>query len=346
MRNGFFVMAALCGVLAGGARAEDVFQAGRMLEDERDARVSIVGGSIISMEGFVNETHRALYDVTGNTYKQNPEGYDLDTDFEITSGGAVVGLGFEKAWKYFTIEGQVLGMNPQTDSTARRNYYLTVGGVDFNGNTYDHIKISAGTPFHAEFIGAMFDLNALVTPFSIQLGPTARFSPWVGLGVFGLAGSYEIDAGDPTGTTFYQNPPEEFVIGGQAEGDAIGALPELVIGGEFVFGDAAATHFALQGYFGFFTYSGSSGYFSNSDQNYDKHADIEHAHARVRGALDIPLESGRVITGGVQYEYVDTQATLKSTADTPEEILARQERYDKEGDITMSILTAFVGLAF
>ncbi|MDA0576854.1 MAG: hypothetical protein O3B24_02015 [Verrucomicrobia bacterium] len=347
-----FVIVAMLGAGGGAmpARAQadgevTHVEAGRVLSKNRDARISVEGGAIVEMQGFVNEIQRAFYDATGDTYKQNPEGYDL-SDFQIDDGYAVLGISFEKAWKYFAFEGRVLGMDPKTEATARRNYYLSVGDVSFNGQSYDYIKIPEGTPFTAEFVGALFELNALVTPVTFWISQNSRFAPWIGVGVYGLAGTYDLDAGPATGTTIYQNPPETFVVGGHADGSIVGALPELVIGGELVYGEDDATQLLLQTYFGVFTYSGASGYFTSKDQRYDKHADIDHWHLRVRGAFDMPLKSGFVLTAGLQLDMVDTQATFTQTATTREEIIARRERYDKEGEVKMTILTGFVGLAF
>lgn len=332
---------------AGGAAwGGDVFWAGRTLGDDRDARINLELGTIVEMKGYVQETTRALYSVTGNTYKNDDAGrLDLN-DFDVNGGTDLIGLSFEKAWTYITVDGKVMAMHPETDAVAQRNYYLSVAGVEFNGIDYDHIKIPEGTPFHAEMEGALFEFDTLVTPVTIWMSETARFTPGVGLGLFGLAGTYDIDAGPATGIVQYQNPLEDFVVGGHASGSFAGGLPELVGGGELEFGEDEGVHVAVQGYAGWFGYSGGSGYFTSADQDYEKHADIDHLRLRARALVDIPLGNGPELSLGASYEVIDTSGMLKQDATTDEEILARQERFDKKVDFQMTMATVFVGLAF
>ncbi len=337
------VLVALCCGLADAARAG--VGAGRGLEQDRNTRIGVAGGALLNLEGFVEETTRPLYYVTGNTYKLNPESYD-ETDFNADSGYWLVGLEFEQTWKYVTFKTQVLAMNPQTDAVARRNYYLTVGEINFDGEEYDHQKIPAGTPFTAELEGMMVGVDLLVTPLHVMFTETSRFTPWIGIGGFGILGSYEIDAGPATGTTVYQNPPKDFVVGGTSEGTVVGGLPELVLGGELVFGEKDWRHFGLQGQVGYFTYDGTDAYFSSRESEYDKNAEIEHWHFKARTYYDAPLANGTVLTLSLQFEQIDTEVEIRQTADTPEEILERQERYDKNVDFSASMLTGTLALAF
>lgn len=337
------VMAAVCCGFADAARAE--VGAGRGIEPDRNTRFGVTGGALLNLEGFVEETTRPLYYVTGNTYKLNPESYD-ETDFNADSGYWLLGLEFEQAWKYVTFKTQVLAMNPQADAVARRNYYLTVGEISYNGQEYDHQKIPEGTPFTADLEGMMVEMDLLLTPLYVKFSETSRFTPWIGIGGFGILGSYEIDAGPATGTTVYQNPPKDFVVGGTSEGTVVGGLPELVLGGELVFGEAEWRHFGLQGQVGYFAYDGTDAYFSSRESEYDKNAEIEHWHFKARAFYDAPLVNGTVLTLSVQFEQIETKAEIRQTADTPEEILARQERYDKNVDFSASMLTGTVALAF
>jgi len=322
-----------------------MFVAGRDVEEKRDFRIRGVIGSIIEMEGFVQETTRAFYDATDQEFKQDlAERFDLN-DFNIDGGFATVGLSTETIWTYFTLQFDLLAMNPETDTVARRNYYIDVDDVSFNGRSFENMQIPEGTRIKADLAGALVELNGLYTPFTFEPNDSVLFTPWVGLGLFLFFGAYDIDAGPPQGVIQYQFPPEDFVVGGSADGFIGGGMPELGLGGELILGRKEEMNLIIQGHVGFFSYDGSTRYVTTSEHR-DKDADIDHLRARVQVSAEFPLESGRVITLGGQFETIDSEATIESEPGTEDEIIARRERFDKEIEFKMTTGTAFVGLTF
>lgn len=337
--------ALVLGVCAVASAAESKFSKGRDIGDKRDFQVRVVAGQVMELEGFVEETTRAFYDATDQSFKQaDAERFDLD-DFEVDGGFATVGFSLERAWKYITFQFDLLGMNPTTDAVARRNYYISVDEVTFQGRQYENMQIPEGTPFSADIFGTVVGLNGLYTPFSYRPSPNVRFTPMIGLGLFLFFGTYDIDAGPARGTTLYEFPPEEYVVAGSAEGFLGAGIPELVLGGELVFGAPDKVNFAVQGTFGYFAYDGSTRYLTTSDER-EKNADIDHFHTRLRLALELPMKSGRAFTVGAQYELIESDAYISSKAGTVEQIIERRERFDKDIDFRLSAGTGFVGLTF
>jgi len=217
--------------------AADFIVAGRAVPESRDKRLTITLGSVKNMEGMVEETTRKLYDVTGSYWKQDDaETYDLN-DFGIGDAHAAIGFEFENNGEFFTFMWDAALFSMSTEVTARRNYYIGVGdGIEFNGSKYTNMRIPEGTDFSIDLIGCQSDLRCLFTPFTIKPSESIRFSPWLNLSLMLFLGQYDIDAGPPTGTYVYMNPPETFVVGGSSGGLLGLGLPEIGGGGELRIG--------------------------------------------------------------------------------------------------------------
>jgi hypothetical protein len=332
-------------VAADVAIAEGVVKGGRIVDPNRDFEIRGVIGSVTEMQGFVQETTRAFYDATDQQFKQDlAERFDLD-DFDMDGGFLAIGVATENIWKYFTLQFELLFMNPETDAVAQRNYYIAVDSVSFNGQEFENQQIPAGTPFTAEIFGALTQINGLFTPITIQTSESFRFTPWIGIGFFGFFGEYEIDAGPARGVVQYQFPPENFVVGGTSDGYIGAGLPEIGIGGELMFGDDEGVNVVLQGHIATFQYEGSTSYFTSSSRR-DKDADIDHVHGWLQGSLEFPLESGRALTVGGKLDMIQSEVEILSEPGTTEEIIARRERFDKRVDFEMTTATAFIGVTF
>jgi hypothetical protein len=324
------------------------FVSGREVSETRDVKLRGIVGTVSEMSGFVQETTRAFYDASDQQFKQDlAERFDFN-DFNVDGGYATVGVGWERIWKYFTLQIDLLFMNPETDAVARRNYYIDVDDVSFNGRSFGNIKIPEGTPFSVDIFATLTEVNALYTPFTFKPSDSFQFTPWIGLGLFLFLGQYDIDAGPATGVTQYQFPLEDFVVGGSAEGYLGAGLPELGIGGEVVLGDTSgkdSARLSLQGHVGVLQYDGGTGYFTTSDHR-EKDVDIDHVHSWVQVALEIPLKSGRTMSFGGKYDVISSDAEITSEPGTIEEIIARRERFDKQIEFEMTTATGFVGITF
>ena len=94
------------------AQAGEVLIAGRDRPENRDAAFRLRAGVVSDIEGLVEETTRQYYDVTDQAFKQaTRESYDLN-DFGMDDSYPAVGLYFENAWKYVTLQADVTVMNP------------------------------------------------------------------------------------------------------------------------------------------------------------------------------------------------------------------------------------------
>jgi len=300
-------VAAAAAVIATPANA-GAFKGGRDLEDGRDFSLRFTAGQITDFNAAVEETTRALYDVTGSYWKQDDaENYDLD-DFNIGDTHATIGFSLEKAWKYFTFQLDASWVNIESSSTAVRNYYIGLGdSTEYGGQEYDHMKIPEGTPFDFEINGGTIDTKLFWTPFTFRPSDGFRITPMLGIGIFGFLGTYDIDAGPAQGVYPYQDPIEYFVVGGTGSGMMGMGIPEYGGGAEIRFGSEGKVNLVIQGHYMMCQYNGTSELLTSSA------------------------------------DRIDTTAFISSTAKTPEEILQEQERFDKNAEFGMTSMQAMVG---
>ena len=341
-RRVLIIMVLLCRT----ADAGGVFRAGRDIGDKRDVNLRVTVGEVLEIEGAVQETTRSFYDVTDQQFKQDlAERYDLN-DFGMEGGYPTVGLAFENAGKYFTFLFDIALMNPEVDTVAQRNYYIGIGKkIEFDGGSYENMKIEEGTPFTMDIIGAVTEVRGLFTPFTFRPGESFRFTPWIDVGLYMFLGNYDIDAGPATGVTKYLEPPQDFVIGGKSSGLIGIGMPEFGAGGEIRLGGEDEVNLVLQGYYSAFEYEGSSA-FLTSTRHREKNLDLEHVNYRIRLILEIPLSGGRNVTVGVKYQLVESEAAITSQAATEAEIIASRERFDKDVNFRLLMVSGMLGLTF
>lgn len=345
MNNMVMVIVGLC--LAVNQASAGFVAAGRDIPDEsRDKRFSIMLGTVRNIDGMVEETTRKLYDVTGDYWKQDTaESYSLN-DFGMDDSYASIGFEFENNGRYFTFMMDAAFMNLSSDTVARRNYYIGVGdAVEFDGAEYTNMKIPEGTPFSMDIIGCQSDLRCLFTPFTLKPAEAVRFSPWLNLSLMLFLGQYDIDAGPATGTVIYMNPPEPFVVGGSSSGLLGLGLPEIGGGGEIRIGKIDGFELVLQGNYAVCNIEGSTKFLTSS-RHREKDADIDHENIMGRLMLEFPVGEGRAFTLGVEYQRIDSEAMITSSATDPDEILANRERFDKYIRFHMESAMVLAGFTF
>lgn len=346
IRAGLLAAAAWGCLLAAAAGGEPAgMEWGGILSTGRTQNLRFQAGAILEFEGVVSETTRRLYDVTGATESQAlAERYDT-SDFDLDGPFGAAGLSLDMAWKFIRLQVDSMFLAPSVSTTARRDYYLTLNDdISFNGRTYDHLMIPEGARFSADLAGNVTELVLSFVPMGFRLGESVVVNPSLDAGVLLFGGRYEIDAGVSTGVTQYQNPPEDFVVGGQASGLIGMGAPEWGPGVEVRIGKPGGVNWDFQVQYLFFSYDGSTAFFTTADHR-DKDLEFDHRNLRLRGQVEIPMRD-MAWSLGLQVQLAETEGTISSSARDPEEILARRERFDKEFTFKVQAIYATAGLSF
>ena len=313
---------------------------------ERDSRWVFSGGAVLELKGTVDELTRPYYTASGQDHKQSlAESYTLK-DFGIEGAYPMFGLGYSKRWDYFAFKWNMSALMVSSDSVALRDYYLGIGKeILVNGVSYDHLMIPEGTPFSTDFTGLMTDLTFSFTPFSLAIGDRFRLTPSLDVGLVGVGGFFDIDAGEPVGTTVYQNPPVNFVIGGQSK-SAIGiAAPQIGGGLEMRIGKDDGIQWVTSVGVAVFVYDGRTDLFTSADHR-KKNADITFLSGTAETGLLFPLSEGRAFTIGGRLQYISFDGDITSAATSEEEILRDRERFDKRVDFETITAMVTIGYCF
>ena len=120
--------------------------------------------------------------------------------------------------------------------------------------------------------------------------------------------------------------------------------PQWGPGLEVRFGGPDALHVDVQAHYLFFDYSGSTSFFTSADHR-EKNVDFSHRNLRFRGQIEIPMKR-TALNLGLQVQLIETEGTVTSQATDPEEILEKQERFDKEFSFGLETVLATLGVTF
>jgi hypothetical protein len=325
------------------ASADQAFRWGRDLEGENTFKVGLTAGSMMKIEGKVVETSRAYYEQIG---QDTPgESFDID-DFGLDKRIATFGLSVEQRWKYVTLQVDLSYFDTAASATAKRDYYLGIDKeIEYQGKKYEYMVIEEGKDFDSELTSGIAEVSAYITPVTFAPSDSFQFIPSIYLGIFGLFGQYDIDAGPPTGTKYYENPPREYVIGGQSDGWAGIGAPAIGVGGEIRFGHPGKIRFVVQGRWAFFKYDGSTKYFPVKIRH-EKDLDLDYENYEVKAALEIPLSEKLDLVWGLLYQSIKADASVTAEERSEEEVEELREKWDKDIDFTISFLTGFAGIKF
>lgn len=304
-------------------------------------------GFIAGIEGSIDETFRAYYKASGQDSKQAlAESYDLD-DFGIEAPYPVFNLTYERQWEYTAFRWNTIFMSLSTSATAKRDYFLGLNDdISYNGRDYDHLKIERGQDFSADFNGVMTDLTFGITPFSLTMWDGyISFTPSLDLGVVLVLGQYDIDAGASKGTTVYQNPPVDFVIGGSSSSLIGVGAPVIGASAELDCELINDSHWVSRVGFSYFAYDGSSTPFTSSSHR-EKNLDISMLSLYGETGLMYPLESGNALSFGVRLQMLSLDAEITSKEKDTEAIIASRERFDKSATFDLYTMLFFVGFSY
>ena len=328
------------------AAKADFFTAGKAVPDDRNAKWTLSYGTLSDLKGTVKETFRAFYKATGQDSKQAlAESYDLK-DFGVDDSYPSFGLHYEGQWRYFAFRWDLLYLSLDTDTKARRNYYLGLGDeISYGGRDYDHLMIPAGSPFSIEFDGVWTTLEGAFTPFTMDFADVVRLSPELDLGLVLIGGEYKIDAGRPRGTTVYQNPPIDFVVGGSSSSFIGVGAPKIGAGLELRVGPDDWIQWVMRANAGFFTFDGSTKPFTSSKHR-EKDISLDYFSLALDTSVVFPLDDGTCLTIGLRVEYLDLDADVKSKDRDTASIVAARERFDKSADIEAVSAMVYAGVTF
>jgi hypothetical protein len=316
--------------------------------DNRNSQWRLYFGAITSIKGTVDETFRAFYAATGQDYKQAlAESYDLG-DFGVDGPYQTIGFHYDHAWKYWAFKWDMLFFDISTDAHAKRDYYIGVGkDIGYGGRSYDHLMVPKGDDFSIDLFGTMTDLMFSFTPITFFYGSDddMRLTPSIDLGLVIFGGQFEIDDGSPRGTTVYQNPPVDFVIGGSSKSFLGGGAPKIGLGATFVKGRDNELQWVSHVDLGYFSYDGSTKPFTSSGHR-EKELDVTMFTLGAETGFVLPLGDSLALTGGLRLQFLNLTGDIKSKEKDTAKIIAARERFDKSVDFTITTAMIYVGLTY
>ena len=334
----------LCLTAATAAHAQMV--SGSLPSYNRDSEWRASIGAIADVSGTIKETFRAFYAATGQDSKQSlADTYKL-SDFGVDTPYYSFGTQYGCQWDYFAFHWNFNVFDVSTDAKAKRNYYLGVGSdISYNGRKYDHLQIPKGQKFSLDFLGGMMDFTFSFTPFSLIFDESIKLTPSLDLGIVLVGGRYEIDAGKPRGTTVYQNPPVDFVVGGSSSSFIGAAAPRIGVGGELRIIYENDVEWVSRGGLGYFSYDGSTKPFTSAGHR-EKEIDISIFSLMLDSGFVFPLDDDSALTLGGRIEYLSIDAEIKSKEKDAASIIAARERFDKSADLSMLMIMLYVGYTY
>ena len=324
-----------------------VISAGRVVDPNKNFSLNLRVGQITEIDGEVTETTRQLYTQLGLDERQSyAESYDFN-ELGLKDSDTMFGLEMEKMWKYLTFRGSLSYFTAEASGVAKRDYFIRVDEIEYEGKTYDHMKIEGGDSYTASLEAGLLHLRTQITPFTIAPENIVSFTPFLHLGIFAMYGTFEADAGEATGTQMYQNPPYEFVVGGHGEGDSGVFAPEIGLGGELrvYLGQTKGglVELALEGTYSIFEYNGSSGSLGVSSEN-DKDLDIDYSMVEVRATLNVPMSTEVDFLVGAEGRVISADGSSKAKDRGDEDALVRREKFDLDVSLDLTMINFFVGL--
>ena len=337
-----FCALALC---ARDATAEAVV-GGRPVDPARSFTLQFSVGQVTDIKGGVTETTRRLFELEGrdpSTFE--PESYTFE-ELGLTDSDITYGVSVEKMWRYITLRGAIAYMRAEASSSPPRDFFIGVDDIEFEGRSYEYMKLENDVPYDATLDAALISLRLQYTPVTLAPEHVISFTPWVHAGLFALAGTFEIDQGDPQRIQIYENPPREYVVGGHGEGTLGGGAPEIGIGGDLRIWLGRNEHgdreLSVQGTYAIFEYNGSSDALGVSSRN-EKDLDVDYELVELRAMLFWPISAGVDLVLGGEYRVITADAQSKSKAKTLEEAQENREKFDKDVDLELNIVNAFAG---
>lgn len=321
-------------------------QKGRVFDPEQRWRLSATIGEVSNIDGFVQETTRRLFEVTGTVSPDNSEAYSFG-ELGIDSSDTTFGISLQHLWKYVTLEFNGSVMRTEAQGIATRDFFIGVQQIRFDGQDYEYQVILEGTAYDATLDAALIGVRTSFTPVTINPHGAVQLVPWIHLGLFGFTGDFEVDAGPARGIQQYELPVRDYVENGRGKGDVTAFVPEIGIGGElrFVLGERKGRRstLALEAGYSIFEFKGSTSDLGISARN-DKDLDVDYTSVNLGLFLEWPWTSGTNFVIGAELRDIEADALAEAKERSLEQTLLLREKFDK--DISLEVTTVNVLLGF
>ena len=333
------VLAALCCAPTAISAAE----AGRHFEPGKRFRIAFSIGDVSPIEGSVQETNRPINDFRPPERRDNAESFTL-ADLGMRDSKETFGLSLEKGWKYATWFSDATYFAADARTMAPRDLYLAVEEIQFQGSTYGYQQIPKGALFESSLDAVWINTRLAITPVTFNPGGSVQFVPWIHIGLLGLVGSSQFDAGPPTGIIQYENPPRNYVVGGSGDGDLMAFAPEVGVGGELAFALGQGT-LSVQGNYSIFEFAGTSSELGVSSRN-EKAIDLDYSAIDGRILFERPMTEGSSIVFGAELRTFLVDASAEALDRSVEEILTLREKFNKDILFELTTVNLSVGFRF
>lgn len=316
--------------------------AGRAIEGDFKTRLTFNLGDRSPIDGGVQETERPLNDIRDQITPEEAESFTFD-ELGLSESETTYGLSLERQWKWVTLFVNGTYMEASADGTAPRDLFIGVKEANFNGVEYNYQRIPKGTPYATDIDLLTAHFRLAVTPVTLNPGGSAELVPWVVVGLYTLGGQFDIDAGPALGVQQYEDPPRLYVVGGKSEGEAAAAAPEIGVGAELLLRLTDRARLTIQGTYAFVDVAGSTSDLGVESRN-EKDIDLDYEALDARIYYEMPLNDRLKLLIGGEYRRVEVDALAEAKDQTPEEILERREKFNKNVDLAIETVTFNVGL--
>jgi hypothetical protein len=161
---------------------------------------------------------------------------------DLAIGASGWGIGFsDEYWGWLvSLRYELLITSLSEKETAHKDLYLKPADkVQFDGQSYNYMRIPKGTPYENEFTGGWLDLNAMIHPVTFG-GPDNSFTPLIEVGFIAMGGTADLNAGDPSSAS------GNFVTGGDSSGYTDSFTPQLGGGLDWRIGAESEINHVLQ----------------------------------------------------------------------------------------------------
>ncbi len=335
--------------LAPALASAQLITGGRPVDPDRSFSIKASVGKVTEIKGGVAETTRQLFELEG----RDPATFEAESytfeELGLTESEITFGVSLEKVWRYITLRGDASYMRAEARGVPPRDFYIGVSDIEFQGRSYDYMKLEKGIPYEASMDALLINLRMQFTPFTLGADRVVALTPWVHAGIFAIAGTFDVSQGEPKRVQLYEDPPREYVVGGYGEGSLAGLAPEIGIGGEVRLWIGQNRHgdreLALQGTVAMFKYNGSSDALGVSSRN-EKDLDVDYAMTELRAVLYWPIGAKTDLVLGAEYKIMTADAESKAKAKSLAEAQQTREKFDKDIDLDLTIVSAFIGLQF